>query len=155
MTREIILCSGEKVLVDDEDYKLLNSVKWYASYTSSNVYAIHSFRIKGIKRTVLMHQFILTPEDGFDIDHINGEGLDNRRCNLRLVTRRQNLQNRHTEKSSQYPGVSWNKRYKKYASQITINGKAHGIIMCDDEFEAFTAYRVAVKVLTGEDVIYP
>ena len=89
------------------------------------------------------------------VDHINGNGLDNRRENIRLVTNRQNQHNIHRKKLSRYPGLCWGSQNKKWQVRIRYKGKRIYLGYYSDELEAATVYRVACKVLTGDDVFLP
>lgn len=128
---EIIINSkkhGNKtILIDDEDFEEFNKNIW-------TVYKnLHSFYIKRMvyinnKRTVLnYHRQILKLFHGDNsiVDHINHNGLDNRKCNLRIVTKTQNNQNSTSRKnsSSKYLGVAYNKRDNKWQANIRINKK--------------------------------
>jgi transcription initiation factor TFIID subunit TAF12 len=87
------------------------------------------------------------------VDHINGNGLDNRKENLRFVTRRQNMQNRHIiTNSSKYPGVSWHDSNQKWQARIRIGDKEKYLGVFATEKAAFTAYKEAVNLI-GEQVI--
>ena len=77
-------------------------------------------------------------KDGQLIDHKNGNGLDNRKSNLRFTTNRKNQQNRHAPQSSKYAGVR--KRGNKWSSEITINKEKHSLGTWDTELEAHLAY---------------
>ncbi len=66
-------------------------------------------------------RFIMGAEKGDIVDHINGNTLDNRKCNLRIVTTRENCQNRHDERTSRFPGVHWDKSKQLWKSSIKIN----------------------------------
>lgn len=136
MTKEIPLTQGKVALVDDEDYERLNQFKWFASKNGKTYYAIR-------KSKILMHRTIITPPSGFEIDHINGNGLDNRRENLRIVSHRENCQNKHIEKTSKFPGVTWNKQHKKWHAHVRILGKNRYLGSFDDEVEAAKAYLFA------------
>ena len=102
-------------LIDDEDFDKISKYKWYAvKNKSGKIYA---------KRTVGgfgMHRVILKDRVGFEIDHINGNSLDNRKSNLRIATKSQNQANtnKRVNNSSGYKGVSWNKVAKKWHVQI-------------------------------------
>ena len=80
----------------------------------------------GSKTDVYLHHCIIgRPLNGMQVDHRNGDGLDNRRCNLRIVTVSQNQHNSkiRCDNSTGFKGVSFNKRISKYTSQIQIEGK--------------------------------
>lgn len=136
-------------IVDDEDYEWLSQYKWTAaSNGTNNVYAMRTIRGEGNKCiTIFMHREILNPVNGLLSDHINGDGLDNRRCNLRVVTARQNNQNRHITKTSNYPGVSWHKTHKKWAAYFTVNRKISHIGYFEKEIDAYNAYKLAIESL--------
>jgi hypothetical protein len=144
MVKEIKLTQGKIALVDDEDFKNINSYRWAAHKHSLTFYAVR--HPKGSREKLTrMHNDVLGHKSGFEIDHIDGDGLNNQRSNLRFVTRRQNLQNLHIKKSSIYPGVSWSKKRKLWTSQIWINGKAKRLGAFTNETEAFSAYCNALK----------
>ena len=136
----INLTQGKQAIVDDGDYEMLmlNKYKWHVEKWRRVFYAVS--RIK--KEVISMHRLLLGyfPK-GYQTDHINGDGLDNRRCNLRKVTIRENGQNRHHPKSSQYPGVSWRKDIKKWSSKIRINGRKRHLGCFENEQEAANIYK--------------
>lgn len=153
--REIELTQGLYALVDDEDYEELNKFKWHAVKFRNSYYAARSVTLpNGKTRKLLMHQQIIGKKDGYVIDHINGNGLDNRRCNLRHVTIRQNGQNLHIKKSSIYPGVNWHKNDKKWEAKIAIDGKRKHLGSFDNEEDAFRAYCKALETI-NEDLYMP
>lgn len=154
MVKKILLTQGKFALVDDEDYKMLNQFRWYAhkakGIKSRKVFYVHR---KKDKKTILMHRFILDAPKGFQVDHINGNGLDNRKSNLRIVTSRQNQQNRQVNCTSKYPGVCWSLSAKKWMVDIKIKGKKKYLGYFKTEKEAFQAYKSAVHELTGEKLV--
>lgn len=81
------------------------------------------------------------------VDHINGNVSDNRVENLRVVSIRENANNRHHSKSSKFVGVNWHKRSKKWQSKIKYQGKQYTLGMFDDEKEAALAYQSAKTIL--------
>lgn len=85
MVRRIPLTKGKTALVDDEDYEKLSKVRWFAFVRSGTSYAA---RHNG-RPVVYMHREIVGAEPGTEVDHINGDGLDNRRANLRRCTHSQ------------------------------------------------------------------
>lgn len=153
--REIQLTQNQVALVDDDMYEELNQFKWFANKMGNTFYAKRmSPTINGKRHVIHMHHEILgKPPKGLMTDHRDGEGLNNQRKNLRHVTRRQNGQNRkHQKTSSQYPGVNWIKRDKKWMAKIIIDGKTKYLAQLTDERKAFEAYRQAVNAI-GEEVL--
>jgi len=99
-----------------------------------------------------MHREVLKVKDNEMIDHINGNGLDNRKENLRLATRSQNMQNSKKRKktSSKYKGVGWSKKTKKWRARIwTVSGKCIHIGYFVSELDAAKAYDEKAKELFG------
>jgi hypothetical protein len=151
--KQIQISKGLYTVVDDEDFERLNHFKWYAKPNFKTVYAERNIRfLNGEQRQkkMLMHHDILTLPNGMQTDHIDGNGLNNQKSNLRLVTNRENSQNKHTKKSSRFPGVCWYKDSKKWVSRININGVKKYLGLFVSEEEAAIAYRVAERVLCGE-----
>jgi hypothetical protein len=110
-----VLTKGYVTLVSPEDAGLLQERNWYAQVASGPVYA----GARGGNGTVRLHRTVLNPGDGVQIDHINHNGLDNRRCNLRVGTTRQNQGNsRWRVGPSGYRGVTPEKRTGRWQAQI-------------------------------------
>lgn len=156
--KEIQLTQGKFALVDDEDFEWLNRWKWCVDKGGNTFYAQRRLSTIGGKcHKIKMHHAILgKPPKSFEVDHCDGNGLNNQRKNLRFVTRRQNQQNQRNgrKKSSQYPGVYWDKRDKKWIARIQINGKSNNLGYFVDEFEAFESYRKAVNVINTTVIDY-
>lgn len=148
MVKEISLTEDKVAFVDDEDYPLVSQYKWYVSGSHSNWYAIRNNRLKSL----IMHRLILNIPKDFECDHINGNGLDNRRCNLRIVTKAQNQMNRRKSQScsSNFKGVTWYKSRNKWIVTITINQKQIYLGRYVNEIDAAKAYDEAAKRLFGE-----
>ena len=88
-----------------------------------------------------MHSQIMNALEGMVVDHIDGNGTNNRRTNLRLCTRAQNLYNSRPRASrSQYKGVRFDKRTGKWIAEITHRGRKHYLGAFDNEIEAAQAY---------------
>lgn len=139
-------------LVDADDYTLVAPYKWYAVQDGHNIYAATNIR-KGNKYTnKRMHRLILDAKKGEIVDHINRDGTDNRRQNLRIVNRAQNRMNasKYSNGASNYKGVTFDKRYNKYRAQIKTNGKSKHIGYYDTEEEAALAYNRAAQELFDE-----
>lgn len=157
---KIQLSQNEFALVDEEDYKELNKYNWYVSNEGTNKYAARKAR-KGEEgwingkhsKTIRMHRVILNAPEGTQIDHINGNGLDNRKENLMFTTQRQNTQNKHIKKTSKYPGVYYDKNRKKWAASIRINGVKKFLERHDTEEEAYEAYLLELN--KNDEKIHP
>ena len=95
---------------------------------------------------------IMNPPKNMAVDHINGNGLDNRRSNLRICTPSQNSLNRkpHRNSSSRYRGVSFNKKSGKYVAQIIFNRKNRYLGIYENEIDAAIAYENAARELHGD-----
>jgi hypothetical protein len=117
--KEIKLTQNKVALVDDEDFEYINQFKWRTLKTKCAVYAIRTIRQNKIKECILMHRLIMgTPKDQ-DIDHINRNGLDNKKLNLRNCSRSENLCNRRHFGKSKYTGVVVSDIVHKYISKKT------------------------------------
>ena len=151
--REIKLTRNQTALVSDEDYDIVNQFKWQAIIGGNTWYACRSFRINGKKRMVQMHQFILGDNPlKLHIDHRDGNGLNNQRFNIRFCTRAQNNMNKSPQKHcrSQYKGVRWNDRNKKWQARISHDGILEGLGLFVVESDAATAYNNAALKYFGE-----
>ena len=142
MPKHIPLTQGQFAVVDNEDYEELSEHQWYALKNCYGGYfAVRSIH-KPKNTMVIMHRQILNCPDGMMVDHINHDTLDNRVTNLRICTNRQNQQNsrRHRNTSSQYKGVTWHKRDRKWQAQICVNGKRVYLGQYDSDIEAARVY---------------
>jgi hypothetical protein len=153
--KEIQLTQGKVTVVDDEDYDILIAYRWYALNPYDNLwYAIRSaiHPIKGTKTTSRMHREIMRVTSTQEIDHINGDGLDNRRMNLRIVTRLRNQWNSRSEarSTSIYKGVSWDNTRSKWCAKIRVYGRLRHLGYFVDETMAAIAYDKAAKQNFGE-----
>lgn len=124
MTREIQLTQGKVAIVDDEDFEWLNQWKWYAHRYDKIWYAERNKPRPYVeKKTIRMHAVILGNDKW--ADHKNGNGLDNRRDNLRECTYSQNVMNRgiQSNNTSGYIGVAWHKKIDAWVAYIQVNRK--------------------------------
>lgn len=152
--KEIKLSQGKVAIVDDEDFDNIHQFKWRASKGRHTFYAVRWNPQEG-KYFVLehMHRVILNAPIGMQIDHIDGDGLNNQKSNLRLVSCRGNLQNhamREHQKHSKFPGVSWDKgmsRKKRWIAKIRINGTLKHLGYFETEEEAYECYKGACSKL--------
>lgn len=152
--RQIPLTQGKVALVDDEDYARLAAHKWQAkrSYYSGSTlwYAQRTVQ----SRIVWMHREILglTPGDRMETDHRNGDGLDNRRGNLRVATHSQNLANAKPRQGSRsgIRGVYRDKWDKKWRAQIAVDRRCIPLGHFATKEEAAEAYRRAAEHHFGD-----
>jgi hypothetical protein len=146
--RRIPLTQGKYAIVDPEDYGRLSKYKWHLNTAVYTNYACRNIMVGTKKVKIKMHRQILKPPGHLFIDHINHNGLDNRKANLRFATRMQNNCNRIYKKqnsSSRYKGVAWHKHRKKWVARIGINGKRIALGYFDDQVEAAKAYDYAAR----------
>lgn len=149
MTKEIRLTQGKIALVDDEDFEWLNQWRWYyrQGYARRNFY-----RMPGKGKTILMHRLILKTPDGFETDHVDGDGLNNRRINLRNCLRADNARNvgRTLRNTSGYKGATWHKQCRKWQAQIEINSKSIYLGLYNNAEDAAHAYDTKARELFGK-----
>lgn len=153
---KLIDCSTPKypntfAMVDDEDFDFLNQFDWYPNPSYNTFYLRKNGN--GNSRGKGLHAFLLNPDKGFCVDHINGNGLDNQRANLRICSIKQNSQNRRKQANttSIFKGVHRTK-YGTWCAAISANG-AYGkqnLGCFKTEIEAALAYNNAAKLLHGE-----
>lgn len=137
---EIKLTKGMKTFVDICDYDLVKNSTWGLAECKGHYYATTR---NGNKR-VLMHRVLMNPGKGFVVDHIDGNGLNNRRENLRICLHKENIRNSIKEKIK---GASFCKRRNKWRSYIKINGKYKHLGYFDSETLAAMAYNKSAKLL--------
>lgn len=144
----IALTQGYETVVDDDDYSLVCDVRWKILKSRHHRYAVRNTP----RGAVLMHRYIMDAPAHLFVDHINGNGLDNRRCNLRLATRADNVRNRRkTTGSSQFKGVYWSKAHSVWHAQISDTvGGTRFLGFYDDERHAAVAYDRAAVEAYGE-----
>lgn len=152
LTRAAIqLSSGDKTFVDAKDFDFLNRYKWQLNKNPHKKAYVDRRISEGKKRwrIFLHHAVIGYPLHGLQIDHIDGNGLNNTRENLRIVTPRENCANNKTKinKTSKYIGVYWYRKFKKWSADIWVNHKKEFLGYYDNEIDAHLAYQEYVKKL--------
>lgn len=140
------------VLVDNEDYVELNKHRWCAERQHKRFYAKRTSCAPDRYSTVRMHRSILNAPTNKEVDHRDGNGLNNQKSNLRLCTRAQNMMNQkiYANNKSGYKGVYWHKTKKKWESNIMANGKLIylGSFFC--LIKAAKAYDAGARKYHGE-----
>ena len=132
----IILSQGKLAVVDDEDYDYLIQYDWFAHKEYSTWYAYC--------KNILMHRLIMKTPKHLLVDHIDHDGLNNQKINLRHCTRQQNARNNTST------GVYYHKANQKYIARITINSKSKHVGCFNTEREAMIAYNEAAIHHYGE-----
>jgi len=146
--RYIALTKGRFAIVDAGDYEWLNRRKWQAAYTCRKFYANTK---NGRNGTLWMHRLIMNAPKGMVVDHINGNGLDNRRCNLRICTWQQNACNSCPSRgTSRYKGVHFERATGRWRATISCRGEHHNLGLYESEVEAARAYDRKAIELFGE-----
>jgi hypothetical protein len=160
--KTIELTQGYSTIVDDQDYDELIKYSWHASIKDEGrnkkirCYAVGTLKIDGIWKHMFLHTFILggVYPDGMITDHINGDTLDNRRCNLRFCTPLQNAWNSgkrtNPKRTSQYKGVEFNKSGNKWRVRMRVNGKRIQVGSFIDENDAGRCYNEQARLYYGE-----
>ncbi|MFW2032020.1 HNH endonuclease [Acinetobacter sp. ULE_I037] len=151
---EFHLGGGVYTICDWEDYESVKEFKWNTSSRQSRTQWAwaHDPKNGGITRKkVAMHNLIMCPPENHYVDHINGNGLDNRRVNLRIVTKQQNTFNSASKGgSSIYKGVCRDKQCDMWVAYITKDGKKRTIGRFEFEDDAARAYDKEAMHLFGE-----
>jgi hypothetical protein len=153
--KRIPLTRGKFAIVDTEDYARLATYKWHLAIGTSSSYAARWHRSEHCKqrKKIWMHRQIISVPEGMVCDHINRNGLDNRKANLRPATVSQNLSNRAKRKTktrSKYKGLEWDRIQRKWKARIQMNNRKIYIGAFDNEREAAKAYDKKARQLFKE-----
>ncbi|KKK90400.1 hypothetical protein LCGC14_2723370, partial [marine sediment metagenome] len=126
----IKLSQGCEALVDDKDFEMLNKFNWCVIKSRNTFYARRTKWNGNKSHSIIMHRLIMGLEkgDGSQIDHRDGNGLNNIKSNLRLCTSSQNRQNQFAiEGNVNFKGVGFNKRSGKYRARIMKHGEQYSL----------------------------
>lgn len=148
MTKSIPLTQGKVALVDDQDYERVSAFKWHFI----KGYAARNGRVEARRKYIYMHREILDVPDGIEVDHRNRNGVDNRRCNLRIATSSQNKMNegKRKDNASGYRGVYLHHASGKWVAGIQVNKRRFHLGYFDSAEQAARAYDRAAYDLCGD-----
>jgi len=144
--KRIPLTQGKSAIVDDADFAAVSGFKWYAHKIRHNFYAARHAEKNGKRIVVYMHRVIIQTPAGKETDHRNGDGLDNRKRNLKICTRTENGANRprlNSNNKSGHGGVYWYEKTKKWRAQISRNGRVKCIGYFTRKSDAIKARKIA------------
>lgn len=154
--KEIVITKGFKVKVDDEDFESLNQFRWYTVDGARTYYAYKDDKIRGEITTgkqTAMHRLILNiTDDNIKVDHIDGDGLNNQKYNLRTATNQQNCFNvppKHSNKTVTYKGV-YKTEDGTYEAQIKLNYKSKSLGRYKTAKYAAKIYDAIARYYMGE-----
>ena len=148
----IPLTQGYEAIIDAADVALVGGFNWHANAQSHTVYAVRFEQRGGKRAMVRLHRAILGAPVGMNGDHVDGDGLNNRRSNLRLATKTENNRNarRSVRNTSGFKGVSWDKPRRKWRADIKVSGRSKHVGYFDTPKAAHAAYCEAATRLHGE-----
>lgn len=143
---EIPLTQGQVAVVDNGDLDALSGHSWFAHYDRSRDCYVAATTLHTGPRpiTVRMHEFLVPTLEGYTVDHIDRDPLNNQRHNLRIANTMQQALNKGPYSSSEYKGVSFKTANRKYVAQMQGLGKKIYIGLFDSPTDAALAYDGAV-----------
>lgn len=147
----IPLTQGRVAVIDFDDFEKVRGMKWYAHKERRRFYACREDCATG--KRVYLHRLLIAGSPGLQVNHINGDGLDNRQENLQVCTLQQNSfahQHKRKNTSSKYRGVSWDNQNERWRANIKLNGKLIFLGRFEEELYAANAYDTAAIKYFGE-----
>lgn len=148
----LTLTKGYEAVIDAADVPLVGGRNWQACVHKKTVYAQNNISRLHTGTARLLHRILMNPPSGMQVDHIDGNGLNNRRSNLRIVTNAENGRNRgeSSNNTSGFKGVYWNKQRSKWEAQIRIDGKRRFLGQFAHPEDAHKAYTRAAQTIFGD-----
>lgn len=133
---------GLFAVIDEEDYELVSEYRWNVQPGRNTFYAVTSIRLRGMEKPVQikMHRMILDPHQGLVVDHIDGNGLNNTRDNLRQVSHADNLDADNVHSPEKRRGTMLGVHYQKSRGKWTAHYKGQYIGIFSTEVAAAEAY---------------
>lgn len=116
-----VVVKNHKFLIDEQDFEIFNKFSWsLLRCTPKHIYLVNSKNSRD-----LFHRLVMNPKEGLHVDHISRDTTDNRRSNLRVCTRQQNMFNRGVQKNnaSGFKGVYFDNQHKRWVAKVEISGK--------------------------------
>jgi hypothetical protein len=149
----ITLTRGLVATADIDDFDMLDGRNWVSLNSPCGFCASTHVTLESGKYDIaLMHRVVMAAPDELDVDHINGNRLDNRKKNLRLATNQQNSWNQGLGKrnTSGYKGVSWHTRDLTFSAIIRVDGRQKTLGTFNEAISAALAYDAAAREHYGE-----
>ena len=147
----IELTQDQYAIVDDEDFELISQHKWYATRGRHTFYAVRDSRTNKNPKIQRMHRLIMKPNIWEQVDHIDGNGLNNIRSNLRICSKQENhFNSKARHGTSCFKGVGLHKPTQKWRARIRFNTQEIHLGLFNSETEAAKAYDQKAKELFGE-----
>ena len=152
MAKEIPLTQGKFAIVDDDDYERVMQFKWFAQRTERGTwYAGRHLGSRTNRTRIMLHRFLMSARSGQNVDHVNLDGLDCRRSNMRFASRSQNAANRRrlSSNTSGYKGVTYCAQSHKWRADITFENRQRNLGRFSTPEEAAAAYDDTARELFG------
>ncbi len=148
----IPLTQGYETVINVSDLPVAEGFNWRVAKIGRSTYALRINPLDPKRGSIRLHRAIMGEPEGLEVDHIDGDGLNNRRENLRLATRAENMRNRKTpsNNTSGFKGVIRVEWRKKWQARIVLNGKRKQLGYFDTPQDAHKAYCDGAKAIHGE-----
>jgi AP2 domain/HNH endonuclease len=152
MTITMHCTDGTPFTIDDADFELVSPYRWDAQRSLSTRTTYARSRLGGSRSAVPLHRLLLSPPEGSVVDHIDGNGLNNVRSNLRVCSRSENSFNaqRRKDNTSGFKGVYWHRRIGKWQAEVVAHRKRNHLGYYDTPEQAAEVARAFREKVHGE-----